>query len=66
MIIHIIIIVLFLIVVAALAQALVFLVKDRGDSKRTVKALSWRVGIACLLLILLFSLWGAGILHPNG
>jgi branched-subunit amino acid transport protein AzlD len=66
MIIHIVIIVLFLIVVVALAQALVFLVKDRGESNRAVKALSWRIGIACLLLVLLFSLWGAGLIHPNG
>lgn len=66
MIVHIIIVVLFLIVVVALAQSLFFLIRDRGESTRVVKALSWRVGIACLLLVLLFSLWGAGILHPNG
>ncbi|MDN5864088.1 MAG: twin transmembrane helix small protein [Gammaproteobacteria bacterium] len=65
MIVHIILIVLFLIVVVALAQALFFLAHDRGESKRAVKALSWRVGLSMLLLVLIFVLWAAGVLHPN-
>lgn len=65
MIIHIILIVLFLIIVATLVQALFFLARDRGESKRTVKALSWRIGLSMLLLVLIFALWAAGLLHPN-
>lgn len=65
MIIHVILVVLFLIVVVALGQALYFLAHDHGESKRAVKALSWRVGLSMLLLVLLFVLWGVGVLHPN-
>ncbi|MGH8161669.1 MAG: twin transmembrane helix small protein [Gammaproteobacteria bacterium] len=62
----IIIVVLFALVVLSLGQALYYLAHDRGESKRTMKALSWRVGLAGLLLVLLFALWGAGVLHPHG
>ncbi len=65
MIVHIVLVVLFLIVVGSLAQALFYLARDRGESKRTVKALSWRVGLSMLLLVLIFVLWAVGLLHPN-
>jgi hypothetical protein len=65
MIVHIVLIVLFLIVVGTLIQALFYLASDRGESKRTVKALSWRIGLSMLLLVLIFALWAAGLLHPN-
>lgn len=48
-----------LIILIALASGLVFLVRDEGKGKRTVKALSWRIGISLalfLFLILAFSL----------
>jgi len=40
-------------VLASLASALLFLVKDRGRSERTVRALTMRVGISIGLLVLL-------------
>ncbi len=64
MIIHIVLIVLFLIVVAALFQALFFLARDKGESKRTMKALTWRIGLSALLLVLIFALWATGLLKP--
>lgn len=66
MIIHIILVVLFLIVVGFLFQALFFLARDRGNSKRTVKALSWRIGLSVLLFVLVIVLWAAGLLKPAG
>ncbi len=64
MIIHIVLIVLFLIVVAALFQALFFLARDKGESKRTMKALTWRIGLSILLLVLILVLWATGLLKP--
>ena len=42
----IVVIVFVLLILASLASALFFLVNDRGQSKRTVKALALRVGYA--------------------
>ena len=64
MIVHIVLIVLFLIVVATLFQALFFLARDKGESKRTVKALSWRIGLSVLLFVLIIVLWAVGLLKP--
>ena len=53
-------------VLASLASALLFLVKDRGRSDRTVKALTMRVGISIGLLCLLILLWALGLIQPHG
>lgn len=48
-----------LVILISLASGLVFLVRDEGKTKRTVKALSWRIGISLalfLFLLLAFSL----------
>lgn len=66
MIIHVILVVLFLIVVGFLFQALFFLARDRGQSKRTLKALSWRIGLSVLLFVLVLVLWKVGLLKPAG
>ncbi|MGH8426906.1 MAG: twin transmembrane helix small protein [Gammaproteobacteria bacterium] len=64
MVIQIILIVLFLLVVASLFQALFFLARDRGESKRTVKALTVRISLSVLLFVLILVLWAAGVLKP--
>ena len=53
-------------VLASLASALLYLVKDRGQSDRTVKALTMRVGISMGLLCLLVLLWALGFIQPHG
>lgn len=64
MIIHIVLVVLFLVVVAMLFQALFFLARDKGETKRTVKALTWRIGLSILLFVLVLVLWAVGLLKP--
>ncbi len=64
LIVHIVLIVLFLVVVATLFQALFFLARDKGESNRTVKALSWRIGLSVLLFVLIIILWAVGLLKP--
>ncbi len=50
---NILIILIMLAIVVSLGFGLYFLVQDRGHTDRTVKALSMRVGLAVLLLIVL-------------
>jgi hypothetical protein len=42
-----------ILIVASLGSALYFLVRDRGQGSRTVKALTWRVGLSVALFALL-------------
>lgn len=52
------VIVAFALILASLASALVFLVRDRGRSRNVVRALSIRVGFSiALFLFLLFANW---------
>jgi len=49
-----IIVILFIVLIlASLGSALYFMVKDKGTSTRTVKALTWRVALSVALFALL-------------
>lgn len=55
----------FVAVLTALASALVFLMKDKGQGMRTLNALRLRVGLSvALLLFIWFSYW-MGWLQPR-
>lgn len=43
----------FALIIGSLVSALVFMVRDRGQSKRTVYALALRVGLSLALFLLL-------------
>ena len=60
------IIVIFLGVVASMGSALFFLIKDKGQSDRTVRALTVRIVVSVALFALLFVLWGLGLINPHG
>lgn len=61
------IIILFLIAIfAALTSGLYYLIRDRGQSNRTVKALSWRIGLSLFLFFLLIIGFAAGVIQPHG
>jgi len=61
------IIILFLIVILySLGSGLYFLVRDKGDSTRVVKALTWRIGLSLLLFMLLFVAYALGWITPHG
>ena len=52
-------------IIASLGSALVFLVRDRGSTGRTVNALTVRVGLSvALFLFILFSYW-MGWIEPR-
>ena len=60
------VIALLLIIVGSLGSGLYFLVRDTADSTRTVRALTWRIGlsIACFLLLLVGA--ALGFIQPHG
>lgn len=59
-------VVILLAILFVLFRGLFFLVKDQGNSKRTVNSLTWRVGLSVLLLVLLVLAMKFGILVPHG
>jgi len=62
-----IIVVLFLFaIIGSLFSGLFFLMKDKGASERTVKALTLRVSLSVLLFILLMIGFATGLLQPHG
>ena len=62
-----IIVVLFLLaIVGSLLSGLFFLMKDKGTSERTVRALTVRVSLSVLLFILLMIGFATGLLQPHG
>jgi hypothetical protein len=53
-------------IVASLCTGLFHLVKDSGQSKRMVNALTVRIALSVLLFILLFVAWKGGLIEPHG
>lgn len=56
----------FILIIGSLASALVFLMKDKGKSNRTVKALAFRVGFSITLFVLLLIANRLGWIEPTG
>jgi ABC-type multidrug transport system permease subunit len=52
--IKILIIVFILIILYSLGSALIFLVKDHGEGDRTVKRLTWRIGLSLVLFLFIW------------
>ncbi len=58
-----IVVILFIILIlASLGSALFFLVKDRGQSRRTARALALRVGLSVTLFLLLMAGYYFGLI----
>lgn len=61
----IIVIVLLLSILFSLGSALYYLVADKQNSTRVVKALTWRIGLSLFLFILLFVGFALGWWAPH-
>jgi small neutral amino acid transporter SnatA (MarC family) len=62
-----IIVILFLFaIIGSLGSGLYYLVKDKGSSDRTVRALTVRISLSVLLFILLMLAYATGVLQPHG
>lgn len=55
-----------IIIAGSLASGLIFLIRDSGNTKRTVKALTLRIGISLSLFIFLFIAFKLGLIKPHG
>jgi hypothetical protein len=53
-------------ILASLASALYYLIKDKGQSDRTVKMLTVRVALSLTLFLLLMGGYWLGIIPQNG
>lgn len=53
-------------ILASLFSGLFFLIRDQGRTKRTVKALTWRVGLSLALFLLLLAGYYFGLIKPHG
>jgi hypothetical protein len=53
-------------IVASLGSGLFYLVKDKGQSKKMLNALTVRIVLSVMLFILLFIAWSQGMLQPHG
>jgi hypothetical protein len=56
----------FLLIFLSLGSALVYLMKDKGKSNRTVKALAFRVGFSVSLFLLILIANHYGLIQPTG
>ncbi len=64
--IKIIIILAFIGIVGSLASGLYYLVNDKGDSRRTLRALTLRIGLSVGLFAFLMILIAFGVIEPHG
>jgi hypothetical protein len=55
-----------IIIAGSLASGLVFLIRDAGNTKRTVKALTIRIAISLSLFIFLLIAFKLGLIKPHG
>jgi len=62
----IIIVVALLVILGSLGSGLVFMIRDKGRGKRTVKALTWRISLSFVLFLLLMLGYATGLLRPHG
>jgi hypothetical protein len=62
----IIVVLVLLVIVGSLGSGLYFLIKDPARSPRTVKALTWRIGLSIGLFLLLLLAFATGLIQPHG
>jgi cytochrome bd-type quinol oxidase subunit 2 len=65
MLIKILIVVVLLAIILSLFSGLFHLVKEEGESKRMVNALTVRIALSVALFILLFIAWRMGLITPH-
>jgi hypothetical protein len=54
------------IIIGSLFSGLFYLIRDKGTSERTVRALTVRISLSVLLFILLMVGYATGLLQPHG
>ena len=60
------VIILLLVILSSLGSGLFFLIRDRGKSTRTAKALTVRIALSLCLFVLLMVAAATGLITPHG
>ena len=60
------VVVAFVLILGSLASALIFMMKDKGKSDRTVHALALRVGFSITLFVMILVAYKLGWIEPAG
>ena len=60
------VVVMLLAIVVALFSGMFYMLKDGSDKRRTVKALTWRVGLQLALILFLVLAYFMGWIEPHG
>jgi hypothetical protein len=53
-------------ILLSLGSALFYLVRDKGDSNRTLRALTFRIGLSVGLFVFIMVLVATGTITPHG
>ena len=53
-------------ILGSLFGALYYMIRDKGQSTRTVRALTWRVGLSIMLFLILMLGSYFGLISPQG
>ncbi len=56
----------FILILGSLGSALFFLMRDKGRSNNTVRALALRVALSVTLFLLILLAYRLGYIHPTG
>ena len=60
------VILILIVIVFSLGSALFYLVRDKGQSERTARALTLRVGLSIVLFVILMAGYHLGLIRPSG
>lgn len=66
MFVKVIVVLLFFSILVSLSSGLVYMVKDKGETHRAVKALTFRIGLSVFAFLLLMVGFYAGWIQPHG
>jgi hypothetical protein len=53
-------------ILVSLFSGLVYLNRDQGDSRRMLRALTFRISLSVLLFLVLLIAWRSGAIQPHG
>lgn len=56
----------FLLILGSLGSALFFMMRDKGQTKRTMQSLAMRVGLSITLFLMLLGAYQMGWIQPTG
>lgn len=54
------------VIIYNLGAGLFYMFRDKGESDRMLKSLSWRIGLSVLLFVLLVIGFLTGVIQPHG